>query len=77
MPIAVNVAAQYGVSAAKVAAMFCVGRVMTGALCMTTASVCLGLGMMGIEWKDAFKKVAGWAALGGVIMVICASLPVS
>lgn len=77
MPIAVNVAAQYGVSAAKVAAMFCVGRVMAGALCMTTASVYLGLGMMGIEWKDAFKKVAGWAALGGVIMVLAASVLVA
>ena len=77
MPVAVEVAAQYGVSAAKVAAMFCVGRVMTGALCMTTASVYLGLGMMGIEWKDAFKKVAGWAALGGVIMVLCASVLVA
>ena len=77
MPIAVNVAEQYGVSAAKVASMFCVGRVMTGALCMTTASVYLGLGMMGIEWKDAFKKVAGWAALGGVIMVLAASFIVA
>jgi len=33
--------------------------------------------MMGIEWKDAFKKVAGWAALGGVIMVLAASVLVA
>ena len=74
MPVVVNIGASYGVSGSTIAAMFVVGSSMARGLCLTTASVYLGLGMMGLEWRDAFKRGFMWSLLLGTINVLLAAV---
>jgi CitMHS family citrate-Mg2+:H+ or citrate-Ca2+:H+ symporter len=77
MPVVVEIGAEVGVSATKIVSMFVVGRVMGTGLCLTTPSVYLGLGMMNITYKDAFKRVAKWTLLMGTILVFFVAFTVS
>jgi Mg2+/citrate symporter len=70
LPIAVKVSAQFGVAPATVAAMFCCARAINSGICLTTASTYLGLGLMGIEYKDAFKRIVKYSFSIGVILVL-------
>ncbi|MDL2258191.1 hypothetical protein LJC42_03400 [Eubacteriales bacterium OttesenSCG-928-K08] len=74
LPVAVNIGAQYGVSAVTIAAMIISGRVIGAGLCITTPSVYLGLGLMQIDYKDGFKLVFKWALLLGSILVLLSAL---
>jgi CitMHS family citrate-Mg2+:H+ or citrate-Ca2+:H+ symporter len=70
MPVIVNVGAQTGVSGATIAGMFIAGRVIGTGLCLTTPSVYLALGLMGIEYKDGLKFCFKWIILLGAILVL-------
>jgi CitMHS family citrate-Mg2+:H+ or citrate-Ca2+:H+ symporter len=74
MPVVVNVGAQNGVPAATVAGIFIAGRVMGTGLCLTTPSVYLALGLMGLEYKDAFKAVFKWSLAMGTVLVLLAAI---
>ncbi|MDR1279092.1 MAG: hypothetical protein LBK02_10095 [Treponema sp.] len=65
-----------GVSATKIAAMFVAGRVIATGLCLTTPSVYLGLGLMGITYKEAFKRAFAWTLIISMILVYFAALVV-
>ncbi|MDR1971983.1 MAG: hypothetical protein LBQ46_08680 [Treponema sp.] len=69
-PVVVNVAAEYGVPAITTAAIFCVGRVVGTGLCLTTASVYLGLGLMGISYREGFKACFKWTMILGTVLVL-------
>jgi CitMHS family citrate-Mg2+:H+ or citrate-Ca2+:H+ symporter len=70
MPVAINVAAGYGIPAITTAAIFSAGRVIGTGLCLTTPSVYLGLGLMGITYKEGFKANAKWLLLLGTVLVL-------
>ncbi|MGH0054143.1 MAG: SLC13 family permease [Sphaerochaetaceae bacterium] len=73
LPIAVKVSTQFGVSPETVAAMFCSARALNSGICLTTASTYLGLGLMGIEYKDAFKRIAKYSlSIGAILVILCA-----
>ncbi|MFP3091380.1 hypothetical protein LQZ21_13750 [Treponema sp. TIM-1] len=74
MPVMVNIGAQYNVSPDTVASMFVVGRCLGGGLCLTTASTYLGLGLMGLNYRDAFKVIFKWSLLLGTTMVILTAI---
>jgi Mg2+/citrate symporter len=74
MPVVVNVGAQTGVSSATIASMFIAGRVVGVGMCLTTPSVYLGLGLMGLEYKDAFKVVFKWSIALGTVLVLLAAV---
>jgi Mg2+/citrate symporter len=74
--VVVNVGREAGVSATKIAAMFVAGRVIATGLCLTTPSVYLGLGMMGITYKDAFKRAFTWTLIISMILVYFTALVV-
>lgn len=74
MPVMVNIGAQYGVSPDTVASMFVVGRCLGGGLCLTTASTYLGLGLMGINYRDGFKVIFKWSLLLGTAMVMLTAI---
>jgi Mg2+/citrate symporter len=77
MPVVVEIGKDVGISATKIVSMFVVGRVMGTGLCLTTPSVYLGLGMMNITYKDAFKRIAKWTLLLGTILVFFVAFTVS
>ncbi|MDR3161766.1 MAG: hypothetical protein LBU28_09145 [Spirochaetaceae bacterium] len=77
MPVVVEIGEEVGISATKIVSMFVVGRVMGTGLCLTTPSVYLGLGMMNITYKDAFKRIAKWTLLLGTILVFFVAFTVS
>jgi Mg2+/citrate symporter len=70
MPVVIDVAAGYGIPAITTAAIVSVGSVMGRGLCLTTASVYLGLGLMGITYKEGFKVCFKWSILLGTVMVL-------
>jgi Mg2+/citrate symporter len=70
MTVIIKVGAESGLSATKITAMMIAGRVMGTGLCLTTPSVYLGLGMMGLNYKDAFMRLAKWSFIIGEILVI-------
>jgi CitMHS family citrate-Mg2+:H+ or citrate-Ca2+:H+ symporter len=74
MPVLVDVGAQYGVSPHTVASMVVVGRCLGGGLCLTTASTHLGLALMGLNFRDAFKALFKWILLLGTAMVIVTAI---
>ncbi|MDR0639107.1 MAG: hypothetical protein LBG27_09480 [Spirochaetaceae bacterium] len=74
MPVLVDVGVQYGVSPHTVAAMVVVGRCLGGGLCLTTASTHLGLALMGLNFRDAFKALFKWILLLGTAMVILTAI---
>jgi CitMHS family citrate-Mg2+:H+ or citrate-Ca2+:H+ symporter len=76
MPVVVNTGGEAGVSATKIAAMFVAGRVITTGLCLTTPSVYLGLGLMGITYRDAIKRAFIWTLVISMILVYFAALTV-
>lgn len=77
MPVVVEIGKDVGISTTKIVSMFVVGRVMGTGLCLTTPSVYLGLGMMNITYKDAFKRAAKWLLLLGTILVFFVAFTVS
>jgi CitMHS family citrate-Mg2+:H+ or citrate-Ca2+:H+ symporter len=74
MPVVVNVGAQTGVPAATIVGMFVAGRVIGTGLCLTTASTYLALGLMGLDYKEAFKAVFKWSLLLGTVLVLLAAV---
>ncbi|MTI57631.1 SLC13 family permease [Geosporobacter ferrireducens] len=70
MPVIINVGAQYGVESATVAAMFIVGHCIAVPLCLTTPQVYLGLGLMGLDYREAFKANFKWSILLGTALVL-------
>jgi len=74
MPVILNVGAQYGVSTLTVAAMFVVGHCLAASLCLTNPTVYLGLGVMGLNYREAFKANFKWSISLGTILVILAAI---
>ena len=74
MPVVVNVGAQTGVAAPTIVGMFVAGRVIGTGLCLTTASTYLAMGLMGLEYKDAFKYVWKWSIALGTALVLLAAV---
>jgi Mg2+/citrate symporter len=70
MPVIINVGAQYGVSSITVAGIFVVGHCMAAGLCLTNPTVYLGLGLMGIDYREAFKANFKWSILVGTSMAL-------
>jgi CitMHS family citrate-Mg2+:H+ or citrate-Ca2+:H+ symporter len=77
MPVVIETGEKVGISATKIASMFVVGRVMGTGLCLTTPSVYLGLGLLNITYKDAFKRAFKWTLLLGTILVFFVAFTVS
>jgi CitMHS family citrate-Mg2+:H+ or citrate-Ca2+:H+ symporter len=73
MPVIVNIGIKYGIAPVTIAAIFIAGRVMGTALCITTPSVYLGLGLMGITYKEGFRYGFKWSLLLGTILVLLAA----
>ena len=74
MPVAVNVGVQSGVSSATVVGMFVAGRVVCSGLCLTAPGVYVGMSLMKIEYKDAFKYVWKWSIALGTALVLLAAI---
>lgn len=74
MPVIVDVGAKMGVAPVTIVAMFVSGRVMATGISITTPSVYLGLALMKIDYKDAFKLVFGWSMALGTIMVLLSAI---
>jgi CitMHS family citrate-Mg2+:H+ or citrate-Ca2+:H+ symporter len=70
MPVVIDVAAEYGIPAITTASIFSVGRIMGTGLCLTTASVYLGMGLMGITYREGFKACFKWTMLLGTVLVL-------
>jgi CitMHS family citrate-Mg2+:H+ or citrate-Ca2+:H+ symporter len=70
MPVAVNIGIQSGVSGATIAGMFIAGRVIGSGLCLTSPSVYLGLSLINIEYREAFKFCFLWILALGIILVL-------
>jgi Mg2+/citrate symporter len=69
MPVVVNIGKEVGISTIKIVDMFVAGRVIATGLCLTMPSVYLGLGLMGITYKDAFKRIFKWSLGISLIMI--------
>jgi Mg2+/citrate symporter len=54
--------------------MFIAGRVVGTGMCLTTPSVYLGLGLMGLDYKDTFKVVFKWSIALGTVLVLLAAV---
>ena len=76
LPVAVSVGGQFGVAPVTIAAMVISARVMITGLSLTTPSVYLGLGLMKISFKDAFKLAWKWMVALAVIMVLLSAVVV-
>ena len=74
MPVIINVGAQYGVAATTVSAMFVVGHCLAASLCLTNPTVYLGMGIMGVNYKEAFKANFKWNISIATVLVILAAL---
>lgn len=74
MPVILNVGAQYGVSTLTVASMFVVGHCLAASLCLTNPTVYLGMGIMGVSYKEAFKANFKWNISVATILVILAAI---
>lgn len=73
MPIILDVTAQFGVSATTIAGMFTIGHNVGVALSITQPAVYLALGLMGLEYREAFKDNFKWSiALGTALVLITA-----
>ena len=73
MPVILDVGAHFGVSDITIAAMFTIGHNVGVALSMTNPAVYLALGLMGLEYREAFKDNFKWSiALGTVLVLITA-----
>lgn len=70
MPVIINVGAQYGVESVTVVTMFVVGHCIATGLCLTNPTVYLGLGLMEIEYKEAFKANFKWSLLLGTTLAL-------
>ncbi len=70
MPVIINVGAQYGVNSLTIAAMFVVGHCIAVPLCLTTPTVYLGLGLMGLDYREAFKANFKWSILLGTALTL-------
>ncbi|MDR0589569.1 MAG: hypothetical protein LBG25_03380 [Spirochaetaceae bacterium] len=69
MPVVVNIGREVGISSTKIVCMFVTGRVVATGICLTTPSVYLGLGLIGITYKDAFKRIFKWVMIISTIMI--------
>lgn len=70
MPVIINVGAQYGVPDITVAAMFDVGHCIAASLCLTNPSVYLGLGLMGVEYREVFKANFKWSVSLATVLIL-------
>ena len=77
LPIVVQAAGSAGVSPVSVASIFIIGHNFGITLCMTNAAVYFGLGLYGLEYKDAFKYSIGWMLGLGSIMILLSALIVA
>jgi CitMHS family citrate-Mg2+:H+ or citrate-Ca2+:H+ symporter len=73
MPVMVNIGQAFSIPTNAIAGMFVAGHCYATGLCLTTPSVYLGLGLMGLEYKQAFKANAKWILLIGSSTVLLAS----
>jgi CitMHS family citrate-Mg2+:H+ or citrate-Ca2+:H+ symporter len=74
MPVLVDIGARYGVAPVTIVSMFISGRSMAIGLSVTTPSVYLGLAMMGITYKDAFKMGFKYSIILGTILMLLSAL---
>ncbi len=74
LPIVVQAAGTVGVSAASVASIFIIGHNFGITLCMTSAAVYFGLGLYGLEYKDAFRYSIGWTLGMGTLLILLSAL---
>lgn len=69
-PVLLSAAGQYGITAISMASVFLVSYVIATTLCMTSPTVYFALGMVGIEYKDAFKYLYRYILVFGTLMIV-------
>ncbi len=70
LPVISAMGQTYGISPTKAALAIAVGHNMGIGLCMTSASVYFGLGMFGLEYKEAFKYSFVKSFIFGAVLII-------
>lgn len=71
---AVGAVGATGASSASVASIFVIGHNYGIGLCMTSASVYFGLGMIGLEYKAIFKYSVLWKLGIGTLMILLSAV---
>lgn len=75
-PVLLSTAGQYEIAAISMASVFLVSYVISTTLCMTSPTVYFALGMVGVEYKDAFKYLYRYILGFGTLMIVITALVV-